>query len=117
VICHYCQRTLKETITNIDAIFYSECEECHTIFRFQQGNDPYLIIWEDIFINEKEYRVKIWTQSIKYGITDWSPLFTVSCWSTAKINAGWNKVIELQFIPNWTPQIIYQKLSAYLPFI
>jgi hypothetical protein len=117
MICHYCQRTLIETLVNKYPKFKSECEECHTIFRFYQGNDPYLILWEDIFINEKEYLVRILPQSIKYGVTDWSPSFTVACWSEAKINVGWNKVIELQFIPNWTPQTILSKLPAYLPFL
>jgi hypothetical protein len=117
--CLYCQQALEETPAIKDTVFKAECQECHALFRFFQGQAPYVITWEDIFIGEKEYRIRILPTS---HLSPTKSRFTVSYWVEHQLTASvthhyWCKIIELDFVPTWTPQTAAHKLKTYLPFL
>ena len=64
-----------------------------------------MIRWEDIFIGEKEYGIRILPNV---------PSFTVRYWVA---HYYFSKILELNFVPDWTPQTVAHRLKAYLPFL
>jgi len=89
-----------------------ECEQCDVVYRVLSDGSIFIIVWDNIFLGDKEYRVRIYPVGLGKAGT---PQFIIHYWATRE--KMWEQLVKLNFIPNWTPQTVVQKLKAYLPFL
>jgi hypothetical protein len=122
--CLYCQQDLldipyeskdREFFNPRYAISKAICQSCQVVFRFNPQN-IISITWSNIKVKDKIYSIKIWDPgeldqesfSVFYGSYD---LNSDQDYSILPL------LIKFDFIPNWIPQNIINKLLTFLPFI
>lgn len=120
--CLYCQTQLEK---EGEQVF--RCLDCHSFYQTITGTDSiddvYRVEWHQFEFNQKRYMVNVHLHTEpKIHIT--SPMFAVYSYYAdppsgpqGQQAAGWREVMKLDFVPNWTPHNIIQKLKMHLVFI
>jgi hypothetical protein len=109
--CLYCHQDCSITHTD-HKISTANCLSCYVAFSFFDGNGAEItvITWSHIFVDGKKYIVKIYP-----GRTGNAPEFIVfysKDVSRFQETLEWHDIIRFDFIPDWTPQNIKEKIKS-----
>jgi hypothetical protein len=117
--CPYCQTECITSYILDDLVNFPrgpyidyDCSHCQVHIRITSQGDMVYARWQNIKIkNESYFIIIIMSQDHNPTIE-----FNIYCMSHSTLK-DWIKIKTFNFIPDWTPQNIVNKLGAYLPFL